>query len=431
MRRLAADYTGFFHWLHKTWGDIVCFDMPNGRHCAVFDAAAAEEILAGRPELFQVESPSTAFEVIRSPCLARTPLGDDHRRLRELILTAFTPERTAAFQRIAAAEASALAEELTEGATVDYREAVERFTWRALTASLFGAGRDLGPGPGLDMLKAAKLNFLVFALPGYRLLRKLPLPHDLAARKSIGRLDEAVYESIRKARDSGRAGTSLVSHLVHATERGDSDWSFGSDAEIRDEAYAIFVGAWDATVHALAYAPYRLSRNPPVRDRLEEEVDRVPGDRPLQAEDLEGLPYAHAVFKELLRLHPPVPLLVPRKAMEDTTLGGHFIPKGALVEVVAHVMHRKSDYWDDGEEFRPERWLSEEACPRHAFIPFGVEPRGCRGVDLATAIVVSGLAAVVRRWRLKPVSDEEPADGLQVGLLSGPIPATVESRSAA
>ena len=328
MRRLAADYTGFFHWLHERWGDIVYFELPNGRHCAVFDAGIAEEVLTRKPRLFQKDSPAFAFEVIQSPGLARTPFGDEHGRLTDLMVTAFTPERIAAFRQIAVSEASSFAERLTAGSTVDFRAEIERFTWDALTTSILGAGRELGPGPGLAMLRAAKLSFIVFALPGYRLIRKLPLPHDLKARKTIRPLDEAVYESIRKARDADGRGTSLIAHLVQETERGESVWSFSSDSEIRDEAYVAFVGAWDSAVHAMAYIPHYLSRNRRARARLEEEADRVAGDRPLRAEDVERLPYAEAVFNELLRLQPPAPLLVPRRAVQDTSLGGYFIPRG-------------------------------------------------------------------------------------------------------
>ena len=429
MRRLAADYTGFFHWLYERWGDVVYFEVPNGRHCAVFDPDIAGEALERNPELFQKDTPAFAFEVIQSPCLARTPFGDEHRRLTDLMLTAFTPERTEAFRRIAVSEASSFAEGFTAGSTVDFRAEVERYTWNALTTSMLGAGRELGPGPGLAMLRAAKLSFIVFAMPGYKLIRKLPLPHDLKARKAIRPLDEVVYDSIRKARDPNSRETSLIAHLVQATERGESDWSFGSDSEIRDEAYAAFVGAWDPAVHAMAYIPHYLGRNPGVRARLEEEVDRVTGDRPLRAEDLERLPYAEAVFKELLRLQPAAPLLVPRRAVRDTSLGGYFIPKGTLVDVVTHVMHRRVDYWRDAEEFKPERWLEGQACPRGVYKPFGIEPRGCKGIPLAMAVCVSGLAGLARKWRLEPESDELPADGLEVGLLSGPIRTRVVPRA--
>ncbi|MYF27311.1 MAG: cytochrome P450 [Gammaproteobacteria bacterium] len=430
MRRLATDYTGFFHWLHEHWGGIVYFNMPDGGHCAIFDPDLAEEVLVRQPELFQKDCPASAFEVIQCPALARTPYGDDHGRLTDLIVTAFTPERIAAFKRVAVSEASSFADELTAGSTVDFRAEVERFTWNALTTTILGAGRDLGPGPGLAMLKAAKLGFIVFALPGYKLIRKLPLPHDLKARKTIKPLDEAVYEAIRNARDPASEDSSLIAHLVQATEQGESNWSFSNDSEIRDEAYAIFVGAWDSAVHVLAYVPHFLSRNPHVQARLEEEVDRVAGDRPLSAEDLERLPYAEAVVNELLRLQPPAPLLVPRRAMSDAEVGGFLIPEGTLVEVVPHVMHRRVDYWEDGEEFKPERWLAGEACPRHAhsYLPYGAEPRACRGIPLAAAVTVSGLAGLARKWRLEPESDELPADGLEVGTLSGPILTKVVSR---
>ena len=430
MRRLATDYTGFFHWLHEHWGGIVYFDLPDGGHCAIFDPDLAEEVLVRKPEVFQKDCPFNAFEVIQCPALARMPYDDEHGRLTDLILSAFTPERIAAFRQIAVAEASSFADELEAGSTVDFRAEIERFTWNALTTTMLGAGRELGPGPGLAMLRAAKLGFVMFALPGYKLISKLPLPHDRKARKTIKPLDDVVYDAIRKARDSDSGETSLLAHLVQATERGESDWSFGDDSEIRDEAYAAFVGAWDSAVHVLAYVPHFLNRNPHVRARLEEEVDRVAGDRPLSADDLDHLPYAEAVVNELLRLQPPAPLLVPRRATSDTEVGGYLIPEGTLVEVVPHVMHRRVDYWSDSEAFKPERWLEGEACPHaHGYLPYGAEPRACRGVPLAAAVLVSGLAGLTRKWRLQPESDELPADGLEVGTLSGPILTKVVSRS--
>ena len=404
--------------------------MPTRKHCAVFNAGVVEELLVEKTDVLKVLHPRTSFEVMQAPCLARMPAGEEQGRLKHLVRSAFTPERTRALKQVAADEANHLAGGLEEG-SVDFRGRLERFTFNALTMSILGGGRELSPDVALPTLKAVKLNFIVFAMPGYSLLRKLPLPHDMKARKAIRALDEVTYRAIAAARTSDSNGSSLISHMVQATDRGDSGWTFGDDSEIRDEAYGMIFGALDGPVHALTHAPYHLAWNPDVRERLEAEVTQVVGDRPLAGEDLDRLPYTHAVCKELLRLHPPAPLLVPRQAVEDTTLGGYFIPKGTLVDPVIHVMHRRSDYWEDHEAFRPERWLNGgQECPRNGFIPFSIKPKECAGGDLATAIIVSALAALAQRWRVEPESDEFPPAGLDAGALNGAVPATVTSRTA-
>lgn len=430
MRRMMDDHIGFFHWLHENHGDIVYFKLPTGKHCAVFRADLAEELLVEKTDSLKVLHPRTAFEVMQAPCLARMPAGEEQGRLKDLIRSAFTPERTGALKQVVADEANHLADGLEEG-SVDFRGELERFTFNALTMSIIGGGRELSPDTALPTLKAVKLNFIVFAMPGYSLLRRLPLPHDMKARKAIRALDEVTYDAIAAARRSDAWSSSLISHMVQATDRGESDWKFGDDSEIRDEAYGMVFGALDGPVHALTHAPYHLSWNPEVRERLEREVERVVGDRPLAGEDLDRLSYTHAVCKELLRLHPPAPLLVPREAVEDTTLGGYFIPKGTLVDLVIHVIHRRPDYWGDSESFRPDRWLDGgQECPRNGFIPFSIEPKKCRGADLATDIIVSALAALARRWRVAPESDAFPPAGLGAGAFSGAVPATVTARTA-
>lgn len=376
MRQMAADYIGFFRWLHQEYGDIVYFEVPNARHCVVFSADLVHEALVEKAEILQVHSPKMAFEVIQSPCLPRTPLGDEHRRLRRFILTAFTPERMHGFRQVSATEAVRLGDRLRPGEAVDIRREIERFTWKALTTCILGGGRELDPAVGLPTLRALKLSFIVLAMPAYSLLRKLPLPHDIKARKAIKALDALTYEAIRAARSANADGASLISHLVQAAELGAGDWSFGSDREIRDEAYAMLFGALDGPIHPLTHLPFQLRRNPAARERLEAEIDGVAGDRPLEAADLDRLPYTHAVFKELLRLHPAAPLLVPRMATEDCELGGYSVPKGTLVEVGVQAMHRRPDYWEDSETFHPDRWLDGQACPRNAYVPFSLEPRG-------------------------------------------------------
>ncbi len=428
LRKMAEDVLGFLHWLHENHGDIVRFELPGRRRLAVFSRELAHEVLVEKTDVLRILHPRTACDVVPSAGLVRMPAGEEHGRLRELIVSAATPERVAFQKHVAAAEANRLVDELPDG-TVDLPRTMERLAWNGVTTNLLGRGPELDPAIVRPSLKAVKLTFMLSVLPGFQLLRRLPLPHDLKARRAIRPLDEATREAIGAARASAEARPELICHLVQATEREESGWRFANDREIRDEVYTMLFAALDGPVQILTLAQFYLRDRPEVRERMEAEVDQVVGDRPLQGDDLGRLPFTHAVAMEVLRLHPPAPLLVARRAEEDCTLGGYLVPKGTSVDVVLHVMQRDPESWGDGGAFRPERWFEGPGCPVDRFVPFSFGPKECRGADLATNLIVATLAAVAGRRRLEPVERDLPTEpGLGVGGFRGAIPATVTLR---
>lgn len=428
----------FFHWLHENYGEVVRFRLPGRDHCALFSGDIAREMLVDKAEVLRIVHPRTSFEVCQADGLARMPAGAAQGRLAELVRASFSPERARVHAQVAAEEAALMAEGLTEG-MVDIRRTAERFVWNVLATSVLGEGRELDLAVVAPAIRAVKLNFLLFSLPGYGLLRRLPLPQDLKARKAIRPLDAVANGAIEKARTSDVADASVISHLVWATESGESGWRFANDREIRDEAYVMMLRGMDTPIFALAHAPYHLGRDARVRRGIEEEVDRVVGDRPLSGEDLRRLSWTRSVCMEILRLYPPGALLPPREAMEDCTLGGFHIPKGTYVDLFIRVIHHRSDYWEDADMFRPERWLDggegpgegpRDQCPRDRFMPFSIGPKECLGQGLAMDILVAGLAALSRRWRLAYDGEDFPLlPGLELGALNGAVPVTATPRT--
>lgn len=414
-----TNVVGFFNELHGTYGDIVRFDVPGRTHIAVFEADLVRQVLEAQADALPPLNPVSSFEVVQAEVLARKPPGEDHARLQELVASAYTPERIAFQDQVAAEEGERLADSLNPGA-VDLRASAEEFAYRTLARIVIGGGEELGREVVSPSLLAIKFNFILFAMPGYRFVKRLPLPHDLKARKAIRPLDEVTYREIDRARRSDAVPVSMVGHLVRAASR--FDWRFDDDRHIRDEAYAILLGAVDGIVHTLSLAPYYLGRHPEVQALLEEEVDRTT--------DLSRLRNTRAVVMELLRVQPPATILVPRVAVRDCTIGGYLIPKGAFVDVGIHTIHRRPDYWQEPDSFRPERWL-DGTRPGCHFMPFSLPPKQCQGADLAPKLMTAALAAVARRWRLEYGGAEFPPPvGLRPGSFSGGVTASVTARPA-
>ena len=100
--------------------------------------------------------------------------------------------------------------------------------------------------------------------------------------------------------------------------------------------------------------------------------------------DLPNLPYTLQVFKETLRLYPPV-YAFTRRAMSSVQLGTYRIPKGASVVISPYTLHRRADFFPEPARFDPERFAPEreQSLPRYAYIPFGAGSHICLGLHFA------------------------------------------------
>ncbi|KAL5142461.1 Cytochrome P450 71A26 [Glycine soja] len=165
----------------------------------------------------------------------------------------------------------------------------------------------------------------------------------------------------------------------------------------------MFSASTETTSSVLGWAMTELLRHPNVMQKLQDEVRNVIGDRitHINEEDLCSMHYLKVVVKETLRLHPPVPLLVPRESMQDTKVMGYDIASGTQIIVNAWAIARDPLYWDQPLEFQPERFLNSSIDIKgHDFqvIPFGAGRRGCPGITFALAVNELVLAYLVHQF---------------------------------
>ncbi|KAG6404328.1 hypothetical protein SASPL_136574 [Salvia splendens] len=171
------------------------------------------------------------------------------------------------------------------------------------------------------------------------------------------------------------------------------------DDVIKAQILDVFSVGTDTSSNALDWMMAELMRNPSVIKTLQNEVREVAGRKcDIVEEDLVKMPYLKAVMKENLRLHPPVPLLVPRESTKDTVVLGYDVAAGTRVLVNEWKIGRDPTLWKDPEEFRPERFL-ESSIDFKGFhfelLPFGTGRRGCPGIAFTTAVYELVLAKLV------------------------------------
>ncbi|XP_050734563.1 cytochrome P450 2L1-like [Eriocheir sinensis] len=158
----------------------------------------------------------------------------------------------------------------------------------------------------------------------------------------------------------------------------------------RDLAFLVldlFFAGNETTTTTVTWVFYYLANHPRVQQKLQAEIDAVLTDGRLATlEDKPRLPYTEAVIHEVLRMSSLIPTGVPHVASRDTTLGGYTIPKGAVINGTTFTIHRDPRYWDNPDEFLPERWLDSDGkfvTKKEGFLPFGVGKRQCLGESLA------------------------------------------------
>ncbi|KAL4190638.1 hypothetical protein AMTRI_Chr07g25750 [Amborella trichopoda] len=145
----------------------------------------------------------------------------------------------------------------------------------------------------------------------------------------------------------------------------------------------------DTTATALEWLMSELIRNPVAMRRVQEELERVVGGKGkafVEEEDLHDLENLQSAIKEALRLHPPIPLLVPRELQENTRIDGFDIPAKTRVYINAWAIGRDNDSWDRADEFFPERFVKNGIDFKEhdfEFIPFGAGQRECPGYSFA------------------------------------------------
>ena len=118
--------------------------------------------------------------------------------------------------------------------------------------------------------------------------------------------------------------------------------------------------------------------------------------------DLSRLKFIRDVFREALRLYPPVPMMV-RQTTRPERFRDRDVARGAQIVLSPWHLHRHERLWPDPDDFDPYRYSSEEgrACLRDAYLPFSAGPRVCTGAGFAMIEGPLLLALLLRRFRFE------------------------------
>ena len=390
-----ADRLGLLLKVSRICGDIGAYYIGRTRKTFVNSAPLVQKILMGHSDSLDK---SLELRKFGTPLLGNGMLISDNsfnRRQRRLVAAAFQPSRMKAYAEVTAAYAERICRSWRAGQRIEvYREMARLTLWTVgknlFDAEVFAEADELG-------------NALTQAISGFDsqlrafvpLTIHWPTPKNIAVARAIRRLNKTTLALIARRKADPTEHEDFLSSLLNASYE---DGSPMSDRQIQDEIVNFFMAGYETSATALTWAWYLLSQHPAIYARLRGEVDSVLRGRTPTSADLPELRYTLQVFKEVLRLYPPVPVF-QRRVTQAVTVDDYYLPAGSTLVFSPFAMHRRADYFPDPERFDPDRFSpeNEKRQPVHNWMPFGAGRRICIGNHYAIANGQIALATLAQR----------------------------------
>ncbi|KAM3229434.1 hypothetical protein ACQJBY_060349 [Aegilops geniculata] len=401
----------------------------------------AEAVLRTHDHIFASRPRSMVFDIIMygqtDSCFA--PYGEHFRKARKLVMVHMLNARKIRSQRPAREEEVRLvigkiAKAAAAREAVDMSELLHSYVNDLVCRAVSGK---FSQEEGRNKLFRELTDINAALLGGFNILDYFP---------SLGRFELVCKVACAKARRLRKRWDLLLDKLIddHAArmvsredeaqpeQEEDKDFidvSLSLQQEYgltRDHIKAILIDMFEAgtdtSYMTLEFAMAELIRKPHLMKKLQEEVRRnvTNGQEMVAEDDLPNMTYLKAVIKETLRLHPPVPLMIPHFSLDACTVDGYTIPANTRVVINAWALGRHSSYWENENEFQPERFMNGAGVDlkpnEFHYLPFGFGRRMCPGVHSASATVETMLANLMYRfdWKLPPGLKEENIDMTEV-----------------
>jgi cytochrome P450 len=405
---------------HHRFGDAFTLDVGGpGKFVMLSDPETVREIFRGDPDVLHS---GEANEILR-PSLGLTSVlvldGAPHARQRRVLVPPLKGERMRAFfdaMRLETIDAIRL---WPTGKPFAALPVMRRITLRVILRS----GLGFAPGPELDKFEREVETVLASGRQRHALVMMRLIPIKFLSRyrwvpffRQLHALNDSLFALIAARRRGERSAVheNVLDDLLGATHE---DGTPIDDQEVRDAIFTILIAGHETTALALAWALVDIVPRPDIIANLTDELKRVTGGGPPEAEQLPELEYFDAAIRESLRLRPIAPFVV-RLTKQPFAAGGREYPPGVVLCPCSYLVHRRESLYPDPDRFRPERFL-ERKFATHEWFPFGGGNRVCLGMPFSLYEMKVVLATLVSQVKLaRP--DGARSEPRRFGLVLGP-----------
>ncbi|KAL1102449.1 hypothetical protein V6Z11_D05G365300 [Gossypium hirsutum] len=398
-------------------GDFMHLQLGQVSTVVVSSPEMAKEIMkthdivfANRP--FLVVAKMTTYECTD---IVFAPYGTYWRNLRKICTSELlSAARVASFRSIREEEVLNLVETIksNEGLAVNLTEKVFSMSYTITARAAFGKKCKDQEAFISVVAEESKVNSGFFVSEFFPSLKFLDVVSGLKHRveKIHGETDRIVGNIVndhKESRAKGRSEDEDQEDLVDVLLRLQEDGEFPlTDNNIKAVLFDVFSAGSETSATAVEWAMSDMIKNPRVMTKAQAEARQVfEGKGNVDETGVHQLKYLKCVIKETLRLHPVVPLLIPRESSKNCVVNGFEIPAKTRVIVNAWAIGRDPNHWVEPEKFEPERFVNSSVDfigTNFEFIPFGAGRRICPGILFALPNVELPLAQLLFHfdWKL-------------------------------
>jgi cytochrome P450 len=382
--RFAGDPLRLLDECHRRHGDAFTLDIAgNGRFVMLSDPEVVRDVFRGDSDVLHSGEANALLTATVGRHSVLVLDGAPHARQRRVLVPPLKGERMRAFFDAMRLETLEAARSWPRDVPLPALPIMRRITVRVILRTALG----LALGPEMDRFEHKIERFLANGRQRYALVLMTIVPIDrfsgsrwVPLFRQLSDLDDDLFALIamRRRGEHRPSGQNVLDDLLAATHE---DGSLLDDREVRDALITILIAGHDTTALALAWALAEIVPRPDVLDRMADELRRVTGGGPPEAEHLPALEYLDGAIRESLRLRPVAPFVV-RKTVQPFAVGGREYPAGVVLCPCSYLVHRRGDLYPEPERFRPERFLERKFGP-HEWFPFGGGNRVCLGMPFA------------------------------------------------
>ncbi|KAL3637453.1 hypothetical protein CASFOL_018621 [Castilleja foliolosa] len=425
LAKLARQYGGILH-LRMGFLHVVAISSPD----------AARQVLQVHDNIFSNRPANLAISYLTydRADMAFAHYGPFWRQMRKLcVMKLFSRKRAESWDSVRdEVDSMTRAVAKSSGKAVNIGELVFGLTKNIIYRAAFGSSSNEGQDDFIRILQEFSKLFGAFNIADFvPLLDCMDLQglnkRLVKARDSLdGFIDSIIDDHIKKKRAgpgcTGPVDTDMVDELL-AFYSDESKVSESEDLQnsiklTRNNIKAIIMdvmfGGTETVASAIEWAVAELMRSPQDLKMVQQELTQVVGlGRKVEEPDFEKLTYLRCCLKEVLRLHPPIPILLHETA-EAATISGYHIPAKSRVMINAWAIGRDESAWEDADEFRPRRFLRDSVPDfkggNFEFIPFGSGRRSCPGMQLGLYALEMAVAHLLHCFNWELPDGMKPGD---------------------
>ncbi|QHO26586.1 cytochrome P450 71D10 [Arachis hypogaea] len=413
--------------LASKYGPLMHLKLGEVSHIIVTSPEMAQEIMKTQ-DLNFCDRPNPLFARIiayNRKDIVFGHYGDYWRHVRKICtMELLTAKRVQSFRHIRETEVSELVKAISQsqGSIFNLSQKIFPLTYGIAARIAFGKKYSYQEFFISSMEKALQIggeNCIADLYPSIRVLLEMISRNKAKLEELHIKIDKVLQDIIddhrnRKDDKCEEEGNEDLVDILLKFQQKDFEYPL-TDDNIKAVIQDIFAGGGETSSAVVEWAMAEMIKKSKVMEAAQAEVRRVYGSKGYVDEsELHQLIYLKSIIKETLRLHPSLPLLVPRENKEPCQIKGYQIPANSRIIINAWAIGRDPTYWVDAMEFKPERFVDNYSIDSRStnfeFIPFGGGRRMCPGIAFATPNMELPLAQLLYHfdWKLpKGIKNEE------------------------